>query len=121
MTLGITIICYNAECHYAECLDIFIVMLNVIMLSVVILNVIMLSVVMMNVVILSVVMLNVVVPRWMCYKLNVFIFIMSEMATHCLPHSFFISSLPSLLNRKYFDTFIENHSVDLKYFYSSKH
>jgi hypothetical protein len=43
------------ECHYAECRDLFNVMLNVIMLSVV-----MLSVVMLNVDILSVIMLNAV-------------------------------------------------------------
>ncbi len=54
MTLSRTL---YIECHYAECRDLCIVMLNVIMLSVVMLNVIML-----NVVMLSVVMLNVVAP-----------------------------------------------------------
>jgi hypothetical protein len=41
---------------------IYVVILNVVMLSVVILNVIMLSVVILNVVMLSVVMLNIVAP-----------------------------------------------------------
>jgi hypothetical protein len=53
------------NCHYAECHDFLVVMVNVIMLSVIILSVIMLSVVM-----LSVVMLNVVAPFY----------------TVCLPH-----------------------------------
>ncbi len=38
------------ECHYAECSDLFIIMLNVVMLSVVTLNIVMLSAVMLNVV-----------------------------------------------------------------------
>ncbi len=45
MTLSTTTISHNAECLQAECRDLFIVMLNVIMPSVVILCVVMLSVV----------------------------------------------------------------------------
>ncbi len=41
MTVSITTFCIN--CHYAECRDLFIVLLNVI-LSVIMLNVVMLSV-----------------------------------------------------------------------------
>jgi hypothetical protein len=41
------------ECHYAECRDLFNVMLNVILLSVVMLNVVMLSVIILNVVMLN--------------------------------------------------------------------
>ncbi len=54
---SITVFFYYAEGHI-----LFIVMLNVIMLSFVMLNVIMLSVVMLNVNILSVIMLCIVVP-----------------------------------------------------------
>ena len=64
MTLSITMLC-----HYGKGRILFIVMLNVIMLSVVkpnvaILNVVMLSVVKLNVVLLSVIMLNVVAPSF---------------------------------------------------------
>jgi hypothetical protein len=45
MTLGIKDYSITVICHYAECSDIVIIMLNVIMLSVVMLNVIILSVV----------------------------------------------------------------------------
>jgi hypothetical protein len=48
------------EYNYAECCNLFNVMLNVVMLNVVMLNVVMLNVVMLNVVMLNVVMLNVV-------------------------------------------------------------
>jgi len=48
-------LCHYAECHSAECLDLFIGMLNVIMLSAIRLNVVMLSVIRLNVVMLSVV------------------------------------------------------------------
>jgi hypothetical protein len=58
MTLSITTLCI--ECHYAEYLVSFFVMMNVIMLYVVIPNVVMLSVVIPNVVILSAVMLSVI-------------------------------------------------------------
>jgi hypothetical protein len=56
---------HYAECVYVECRILFVVMLNVFMVSVVMLNVItlsviMLSVIMLNVYILSVVMLNVI-------------------------------------------------------------
>jgi hypothetical protein len=47
-------------CHYAECRVLFIVMLNVIMLTVVILIVIMLNVIMLSVIILIVILLSVV-------------------------------------------------------------
>ncbi len=53
---------YYAECHYAGCRNLFIIMLNFIMLSVIMLNVVMLSVIMLNVVMLSVIMLSVVAP-----------------------------------------------------------
>jgi hypothetical protein len=49
-----------AECSYVECQILFIVMLNVIVLSVVLMNVIMLSVVLMNVIMLIAVLMNVV-------------------------------------------------------------
>jgi hypothetical protein len=45
-------------CHYAECRDLFIVMLSVIMLSVIMLSVIMLSVIVLNVTIVTVVAPN---------------------------------------------------------------
>ncbi len=62
MTASITtfcIKCHYDHCHCAECHNLFIVMLNVIMLSDIMLNVITLSDVMLSVVILSDVMLNV--------------------------------------------------------------
>ncbi len=49
------------ECNYAECFNLFYVMLNVVMLNVVMLNIVMLNVVMLNVVKLNVVMLSVVI------------------------------------------------------------
>jgi hypothetical protein len=52
----------NAGYHYAECRILFIVMLNVVMLSAVMLNVVMVSAVMLNVVRLSVIMLCIMVP-----------------------------------------------------------
>ncbi len=59
MTLSITALCIwcnnYAEWHFAQCRDLFIVMLNVEMLSAVKLNVILLSVVMPSVIMLSVV------------------------------------------------------------------
>jgi hypothetical protein len=61
--LSITKLEHYAERYCAECCDLFIGMLNVIMLSVIILNVAMLSVVMLNGVMLNVVMLNVVAPK----------------------------------------------------------
>ncbi len=64
--MSLSIILY-IECHYAECGDTCIVMLNVLMLNVVMLNVIMLNVDMLSVVILSVVMLNVTVPLHLSY------------------------------------------------------
>ncbi len=48
MTISITTFCI--KCDFAECRNLFIVMLNVFMLSVAILNVIMLSVVILSVV-----------------------------------------------------------------------
>ncbi len=48
--------------RFAECHDLFIVMLNAIMLSVVMLNVAILGVIMLNVAVLGVVMMNVVAP-----------------------------------------------------------
>ncbi len=45
MTLNITMLCHYAEFCCAECHDLFIDMLNIIILSVVMLNVVMLSVV----------------------------------------------------------------------------
>jgi hypothetical protein len=59
MTLRIT---FCIQGHFAECRDLFIVMLNAIMLSVVMLNVAILSVIMLNAAMLSVVMPNVVAP-----------------------------------------------------------
>jgi hypothetical protein len=58
MTLSLTAL--TTERLYAECCNLFFVMLNVIMLSVVMLSVIMLSVVMLSVIMLSVVMLSVI-------------------------------------------------------------
>ncbi len=60
MTLSITTFCHHAEylCHYAECRDLFSIMLNPIILSVVMLNVNVQSVVMLNVNMQSIVMLN---------------------------------------------------------------
>jgi hypothetical protein len=55
MTLSITKLYHYAECYCAECYDLFICMLNVVLLSVVRLNVVMMSVVRLNVVMLSVV------------------------------------------------------------------
>jgi hypothetical protein len=52
-TLGIATLC-----HYAECQILFVVVLNVVMLSIMMLNAIILSVFMLNVVILSVIILN---------------------------------------------------------------
>ncbi len=49
MTLSITTL--DIECCYAECPDLFIIILNVLMQGVVMLNVIMLSVMMLNVVV----------------------------------------------------------------------
>jgi hypothetical protein len=43
MTLSITILyieCHNAQYHFAECNNLFFVMLNVIMLSIIMLNVV---------------------------------------------------------------------------------
>jgi hypothetical protein len=51
---------HYAECHCAECRDLFIVMRSVIMLIVVMLSVVMLSVVMLRVFMLCVVMLSVI-------------------------------------------------------------
>jgi len=45
MTLSITTTCHNAEYHYAQCLNLFIVMLSVVMLNVFMLSAIMLNVV----------------------------------------------------------------------------
>ncbi len=59
MTLSITTLCI--KCHYAECHNLIIVMLNVIKLSVIMLNVIKLSVVMLNVIMLNVIKLSVVI------------------------------------------------------------
>jgi hypothetical protein len=58
VTHNITTLCYYAERHYAECRILFIVKLNVIMLSAVLLIVVMLNVVMLNVLLMSVVMLS---------------------------------------------------------------
>jgi hypothetical protein len=55
MTLSIAMLCYNAECHYAEWHILFTIMLNVVILCVVMLNVILLSVIMLTVIMLSVV------------------------------------------------------------------
>ncbi len=82
MTLGIKTLFHYAECRCAESRILFIVMLNVIMLSVamlsaVMLNVIMMSFVMLNVIMLSVVMLNlimlsVVAPLcWVSLRLSI--------------------------------------------------
>jgi hypothetical protein len=57
--------------HYAECRDIFFVLLNAIILNVVMLNVVMLNVIVLNVVMLNVVMLNVVMMY--LFMLNVII------------------------------------------------
>ncbi len=40
MTLSITVFCHNAVCRYAECHILFIIKLNVVMLSVAMLNVV---------------------------------------------------------------------------------
>jgi hypothetical protein len=56
MPLGITTLCI--QCHYAKCLDLFIVIMNAVMLSDFMLSVIMLSVSM-----LSVIMLNLMEPN----------------------------------------------------------
>jgi hypothetical protein len=58
-TLSIMKLCHYAEWHCAECRDLYIAMLNVVMLSVIRLNVVMLSVIRLNVVMLSVLRLNV--------------------------------------------------------------
>jgi hypothetical protein len=59
MTLSIATLCIqcrHAECHYnyADCRDLYFVMLNVVMLSVLMMNVVILLVVTLNVIILSV-------------------------------------------------------------------
>ncbi len=59
MTVSITMLSHNSECHYAECRILFNIMLNVVMLSVILLNIDMLSVFMLNIDMLSVVMLNI--------------------------------------------------------------
>jgi hypothetical protein len=59
MTLGITMLCYNAECRI-----LFTIMLNGVMLSIIKLNVTMLSAVMLSVIKLNVTMLSAI-------KLNV--------------------------------------------------
>jgi len=61
MTFSITII--YIECNYAECRNLYIVVLNAIALNVVVPNVIRLSVVMPNVTTLSVVVPNVIMLR----------------------------------------------------------
>ncbi len=43
----------NLQCHYAECRDVFIAMLNIIKLGVIVLNVVMLSVIMLSVMVLT--------------------------------------------------------------------
>ncbi len=63
MTLIIMRLFHYAECHCAECRDLFIIVLNVVMLRVVQLNVVMLRVDQLNVVKLRVVQLNVVMLR----------------------------------------------------------
>jgi hypothetical protein len=45
MTLSITILCYYAEWHIADCHILFTIMLNVILLSVILRSIVMLSVV----------------------------------------------------------------------------
>jgi hypothetical protein len=71
MTLSIMKLCHYAECHCAECRDLFIGMLNVVMLSVVRLNVVMLSVVRLNVVMQSVGVPNLLPNycRFLCQEL----------------------------------------------------
>ncbi len=58
--MALSILCI--ECNYAECCNLFNVMLNVVMLGVIMLSVVMLSVIMLSVVMLSIVMLSVVAP-----------------------------------------------------------
>jgi hypothetical protein len=48
-------------CHYSECHILFIVSLNVVMLSIVILSIVILSIIILSIVILNVIMLSVVV------------------------------------------------------------
>ncbi len=50
VTLSITMLCYYAERHYAECPISFTNMMNVVMLNVVMLNVVMLNVIMLHIV-----------------------------------------------------------------------
>jgi hypothetical protein len=59
VTLSINYILHNKRCHYAECCDFLIAMLNVIMLSFIMLSVIMLSFILLSVIMLSVIMLSV--------------------------------------------------------------
>jgi hypothetical protein len=56
------IFCY-AECHYAECRDLFIVLLNVIMLGVIILSVVMPRAVILSLIIPSTIMMSFVVTK----------------------------------------------------------
>ncbi len=49
-TLSLTTLFYNAKCHYAESLNLFILRLNVITISVVILSVVMLNLIVLSVV-----------------------------------------------------------------------
>ncbi len=58
--MTLSIMALNMKCCYAECRNLFIVMLSVIMLNVVMLNLVMLSVILLSVIMLSVIMLSVV-------------------------------------------------------------
>jgi hypothetical protein len=62
MTLSVMRLCHYAERHCAECRDLFIGMLNVILLNVVLLSVIMLCVILLSVVKLNVIILSVTAP-----------------------------------------------------------
>jgi hypothetical protein len=58
--MKVSLTTFSINCHFAECCDLFIVMLSVIMLNVFTLSVILLNVVTLSVILLNVVMLSVV-------------------------------------------------------------